>query len=91
MKLPIAAIAVAYAIGSIIQFVSDDPALGAFINAMVIICMTIVMFNMENRLAKHQEALRWYANHVKIDPHFRSEPMPEMLQSLVEDEDETAE
>ena len=52
-----------------------------FIN-VVLLAMVI---HLQLRVNKQQAALRWFAGHIKIDPNWRSQPMPEDLADLVEE------
>ena len=58
------------------------------IQAVAILYLLLTVRQLNIQVAKHQKALKWFANHIKIDPHWRSEPMPEALASLVEESTE---
>lgn len=50
------------------------------INALLVVALVIV----SNRLARHQKALKWFANHVRVEAKAQREPMPEDLVALID-------
>jgi len=58
---------------------------------MLLIVVLIVSYLQQRRLDAHTEALRWFAQHIKIDERWRTEPMPAELAALMGEETEERE
>jgi hypothetical protein len=54
------------------------------VQSSINVIMLIALFLVNNRLIRHQKALKWFANHVRVDPKSQSEPIPENLAILIE-------
>jgi hypothetical protein len=49
------------------------------------VLMLVLIMGLEAKTGRQREALRWFANHIRVDPKFTTEPMPEELEALVDD------
>lgn len=64
---------------------------GELVSALVMIVVIVYMEEQRKTMLRQHKALKWFANHVKIDRQFKSDPVPEDLQELVVEEDDPGE
>jgi hypothetical protein len=73
-------------LGGVYYVISVNSWQKAFvILAIANVVLLVGLWGLQEVVARQQEALKWYANHIHIDPHWRAEPMPKDLKALIED------
>ena len=65
-------------------------SLTSVFSAIVTLVLIALLYIQDNLITNQQKALRWFANHVKVDNKFKPDPIPEDLRDMVEvEEDDT--